>query len=406
MGNLFTTFTNCRLCINGELVEGERLVVSQDDGLILPSTGYIGGEIEDLDDAIIAPGFLELHTNGSNGFHFTSYSDDAQYAASLESLAAFFPSHGITSFWATIPTVEQSLYTKILPSLKPKTFPTGASLLGAHLEGPYLHPSKAGAHNPSLFQPATTSPTSIFGAHATSNSSIKHITLAPDLPSAPSLIRTLVSTNIKVSLGHTSASYDSALAALSAGATGLTHTLNCVPTLSSRAPGPAGLISLPVNHGPPPPYFALLADGAHLHPRTAALLLNAAPKRAMLVSDSIELAGLPDGTYPGNAQIKGAQEKKDGRIVLKGTETLVGSCVHVDTCVRNMASWTGGDIASAIRAATENVADFMGLTDRGKLEEGRRADFVVLDDEGNVKQTWIAGNRVWPPMEEGEDDGY
>src|SRR5262245_34771754 len=107
MGNLFTTFTNCRLLVRGELVEGERLVVSQDNGQILRSTGYIGGEIVDLDDAIVTPGLLELHTNGVNGFHFTAlHHDDEQYAAQLRATASYYLRHGVTGYWATVPTVE------------------------------------------------------------------------------------------------------------------------------------------------------------------------------------------------------------------------------------------------------------------------------------------------------------
>lgn len=113
MGNQFTTFTNCRLCIGGKIVEGERLVVSQDDGCFLATTGYIGGEIMDLEDAIIAPGFLELHTNGVNGFHYTNYEDAASYQAGLDSVATYYPSQGVTGFWATVPTVEPEQYQKV-----------------------------------------------------------------------------------------------------------------------------------------------------------------------------------------------------------------------------------------------------------------------------------------------------
>jgi N-acetylglucosamine-6-phosphate deacetylase len=114
MGNLFTTFTNCRLCINGELLDGERLVVSQDDGLILKPTGYIGGEIIDLDDAIIAPGLLELHADGLGDFHFSDFESPSQHRAQLESVARRYPSFGVTSFWATVPTIEEHKYKKVV----------------------------------------------------------------------------------------------------------------------------------------------------------------------------------------------------------------------------------------------------------------------------------------------------
>jgi N-acetylglucosamine-6-phosphate deacetylase len=113
MGNLFTTFTNCRILVNGELIEGERLVVSQDDGLILKSTGYIGGEIIDLDDLIIAPGFLELHSNGVNGFHFTSFENESQYSEKLLETAKYYLSQGVTGFWTTIPTVDETVYKEV-----------------------------------------------------------------------------------------------------------------------------------------------------------------------------------------------------------------------------------------------------------------------------------------------------
>jgi N-acetylglucosamine-6-phosphate deacetylase len=114
MPGLFTTFTNCRLCIGGELVEGERLVVSTEDGgKILEQTGYIGGEIVDLDDGIIAPGFLELQANGVNGFHFSTFESKDQYASKLEEASKFYAKNGITGFWATIPTTTAEQYQKV-----------------------------------------------------------------------------------------------------------------------------------------------------------------------------------------------------------------------------------------------------------------------------------------------------
>jgi N-acetylglucosamine-6-phosphate deacetylase len=165
--------------------------------------------------------------------------------------------------------------------------------------------------------------------------------------------------------------------------------------LNHRTPGLAGLIGLPPNHKPPPPYYTILADGIHVHPSVASLLFRAAPTRAILISDSIELAGLPDGLYPPNEQIAHPQRKVGNRATIEETDTLIGSCVDVGQAVRNIMAWSGCGVAEAVRATTENVVDFMGLEDRGKLEEGRQADFVVLDDDGNVQETWIAGVKVW-----------
>lgn len=228
---------------------------------------------------------------------------------------------------------------------------------------------------------------------AESNRVIKLVTLAPELSGSSALIRELVSKDIRVSLGHSTASFDQGLAALDAGASCLTHTLNAMGPLHHRDPGLAGLVT-----GAPPeqrPYFSLIADGNHLHPAVAALLFRADPARCVLVTDSIELAGLPDGTYPGHAQIPHRQTKRGSRVVVEGTDTLIGGCASLQECVQNLMRWSGCSVAEAVRCVTENVANLMGDPTRGKLEPGLRADFVILDDEANVLQTWVGGKKVW-----------
>lgn len=109
----FITFFNARLCRNGVLVEGEHLVVCSETGLILPTTGYIGGDSVDLDGAIIAPGYLELQTNGVKGFHFTDFQDNESYAQRLDEAARFMVTTGVTAFYPTVPTVPVEDYQKV-----------------------------------------------------------------------------------------------------------------------------------------------------------------------------------------------------------------------------------------------------------------------------------------------------
>jgi N-acetylglucosamine-6-phosphate deacetylase len=165
--------------------------------------------------------------------------------------------------------------------------------------------------------------------------------------------------------------------------------------LHHRDPGLAGLITLPYTSTPPPPYYTILTDGLHIHPSVVTLLYRAAPQKCILISDSIELTGLPDGTYPGHAQIPHPQLKQGNRVTIAGTDTLIGATSSVDEGVRNLIGWTGCSVAEAVRCVTENVADFMGLGDRGVLQEGRRADFAVLSEEGEVLETWVEGKQVW-----------
>ena len=212
-------------------------------------------------------------------------------------------------------------------------------------------------------------------------------------------------------MGHSTASYSDGLIGLESGATCLTHTLNAMPPFASRIPGLAGMISLPSTHNPPAPWYTIIPDGEHLHPATVSLLHNTNPKRSILITDSIELASLPDGTYPGHAQIPFEQTKKGTRATIAGTDTLIGGCITLQEGVRNLMKWSGCDIAEAVRTVTENVAELMGvdgLGGRGVLKEGRRADLCVLNETGEVLQTWIAGRKVWDKEDElrlREDDG-
>lgn len=235
------------------------------------------------------------------------------------------------------------------------------------------------------------------------------MTLAPELTKSAALMKTLTSQGIKVSMGHSTASYSQGLSGLKAGATGLTHTLNAMPPFASREPGLAGLISLPESHAPQPPYYTIIADGEHLHPNTVSLLHRANPKRSILVTDSIELASLKDGAYPGHSQIPFEQVKRGTRATIKDTDTLIGGCIPLQQSVRNLTEWSGCDIAEAVGTVTENVARFMAIEgERGVLKEGRRADLTVLSEQGEVLQTWVAGRKVWDKEEEigrVEDDG-
>lgn len=366
------------------------------------------------------------------GVHFSNLGQPNNIAKDSEALATVAQmqlSSGVTGFYATIPTVPKHRWAQILPVLTPRSFANGADLLGAHVEGPYLSPSKKGAHNATyLLQPSNTdaSPSQIYGdTNLFHTGSIKLLTLAPDLPGSAALIGHLRETHphITLSLGHSPATYAEGQLALHLGARMLTHAFNAMSPLHHRDPGLPGLIH---RHDT---WFSLIADGIHVHPAVCALAFRANPARCVLVTDSIELAGLKDGVHEGHGQIRGRQRKEGNRVTLEGTETLVGSCITLDECVRNLVAFSGCSLAEAVRCVTENVVDMLGEAERqgrmvqeermeaesvvveragrerretrfevrkrGKLEPGRRADFVIMDEQGNVLETWMAGKKVW-----------
>ena len=234
--------------------------------------------------------------------------------------------------------------------------------------------------------PMSMSAENVYG---TSNlmTTVKMVTIAPELEGSSKLIRQLTaSLGISVSLGHSAADYSSGIAALKAGAKALTHVFNAMNPLNHRKPGLAGLIA-----SPEAPYYSIIPDGIHLHPATVSLAFRANPEKCTLITDSIEMAGMSDGVYPGHAQIPHPQRKLGNKVTIDGTDTLIGSCISLDECVRNLRKYSGCSLAESVRCVTENIANLMGLEDRGSLELGRRADLVILDGEGFVQQTWIRG---------------
>ena len=282
-------------------------------------------------------------------------------------------------------------FDQIVPILKPRTFVSGADLLGAHVEGPYITASKKGAHNASyLVDPSQMSPADLYGADNLKNA-VRLITLAPELPGGTALIGQLQEEypHIVVSLGHSAATYEEGLAALQLGAGALTHVFNAMNPLHHRLPGLAGLMSTDKCH------YSIIPDGIHLHPSVVTLCMRTSSRKCIFITDSIELAGLPDGVHPGHGQIPQQQLKQGNKVTIDGTDTLIGSCCTLDECVRNAMAFTGCNLAEAVQCVTENIADMMSESKRGKLELGRRADFAILDGHGRVLETWIAGKKVW-----------
>ncbi|KAI9748706.1 MAG: hypothetical protein M4579_007145 [Chaenotheca gracillima] len=390
MGDTVKRFVNCRQCIGGSLVDRD-LCVSVETGRILEQDYSGAAEEVDLQGAIISPGFLEVQTNGLIGFHFTHYENDEQYLTQLRRVSEYLVSTGVTGYYPTVPTVSAENFQKILPSLKPRSFPNGADVLGAHAEGPFLAASRKGAHNEKLLHvPAQDSAETVYGAENLQKS-VKIVTIAPELEGSTATISSLRHDyDIRVSLGHSAADYDTGVAGLDAGATMVTHIFNGMNPLHHRNPGLAGLTT-----SPPKPFYSVIPDGVHVHAAPLAMAYRANPTRCIVITDSIELAGLPDGHHPGHAQIPQGQRKQGNKATIEGTDTIIGSCVTLDECLRNLIQWTGCSVAEAVRCVTENVVELTGDQERGKLLPGRRADLVVLDDAGTVLQSWMRGKQVY-----------
>lgn len=269
-----------------------------------------------------------------------------------------------------------------------------------------MNPTKNGIHNAALLREPTRGISDIadcYGAaHIGQSSPIKLVTIAPELPGALPSIEALVESNIKVSIGHSEATYEEAKSGIKAGASMITHLFNAMRPLHHRNPGIFGLLGTP-SASIRKPYFGVIADGTHLHPTTIKIAWNAHPEGLILVTDAMRLTGLPDGTYDWT---NGSRIVKQGTLLtLEENGKIAGSSIQLVDCVNNFLSWTGASVPEALKAVTETPARMLAVEQtKGTLKIGADADLVVLDLQSNgkegekklvVDQVWKFGAKVF-----------
>jgi N-acetylglucosamine-6-phosphate deacetylase len=245
------------------------------------------------------------------------------------------------------------------------------TILGAHLEGPFLG-GRHGAHVPS----SVVAPDLAWVADL--GPIVRLMTVGPEVDGAPALVRALRTRDVVVALGHTEASPAAVGAAVDAGATLFTHLWNASGTVGARTPGPVGAALVDDRLA-----VSLIADLAHVDATSLRVALAAkGPDRVVLVTDSVAWSS-PWATEQGIRVLDGAPQLPDG--------TIAGSALTMDVAIRNLVEVVGVDLATAVRAASTNPARVIGATDRGSLAVGQRADLVLLDDDLDVQRVWVGG---------------
>jgi len=335
--------------------------------------------VVELDNTtIIAPGYIDIQINGGFGFDFSSGLEAVQEVA--KSILHF----GVTSFLPTIVTSERTHYLKLLKSTE--SYSIGAEVLGLHLEGPFINPEQKGAHNASLIRDfnSVVDPEEFYG----DLSKVRMVTLAPEIFGALTKIPFFTNRGIVVSIGHTQASSEEVDKAVAVGATLVTHLFNAMTPFHHRAPGVIGATLANRKL-----FYSVICDGIHVDPGAIKMAWMANPERLVLISDAISALGLEEGDYRlGTMDVR----VNGGKAVVKGTETLAGSVLRMDQAVKNLKAFTGCSTVQALEAASLRPAQVIGVDDRkGRLDEGYDADFVVLDQDLNVQQTYRAGERVF-----------
>lgn len=340
----------------------------------------------------LVPGFIDLHVHGSAGADTMDATPEA-----LQTMSSFFATRGVTRFLATTWTDTATNITAALKNIE--TFldlqtqqheKTGAQLLGAHLEGPYLNPTKGGAQNNKLIRRVDQTEATAF----LDKGVIRLVSLAPEFSENHWLISECKKRGIPVSAAHTAASYEEMRKAVDLGLTQTTHTFNAMTPLHHREPGTVGsALSIDNLH------CELICDFIHVHPVVVNILYRCKGlEKIILITDAMRAAGMPAGEYPLTPDVN-VQVDETGVHLPDGN--LAGSNLTMDRALRNFMQATGTPIELAWRAASLNAAQALGVDQEfGSIEVGKRADFVLLNEQHEVQATIVDGQLVYSNLRE------
>ncbi|MGA7909587.1 MAG: N-acetylglucosamine-6-phosphate deacetylase [Candidatus Sulfotelmatobacter sp.] len=363
-------------------------LVFVEDGLISAVSSH--GQLEvpkkarliELADAILAPGFIDIHMHGGAGLDVMRAS-----LGELPHLNRWLTTHGVTGYFPTTVAAALDQTCAALERLADaiegepnRDNGVEARPLGIHLEGPFLSHKRRGVHPPEyLVEPTVGVFDRLWQA---ARGHVRMLTIAPEIPGAMEVIAEAARRNVCVSIGHSDAELEAARAAVKAGARHATHTFNAMRPLDHREPGIIGQVltdkTLTAD---------IIADGIHVAPAVLQIFLQAKGiDRSVLITDATAAAGMPDGSYQlGPITV----EVRDGKCTADGK--LAGSVLTMDRAIRNVTQFSDWSLRDAVRAATLNPSRAAGLAQHGQLAPGSEANIVVLSPAGEVRQTIVRG---------------
>jgi N-acetylglucosamine-6-phosphate deacetylase len=381
-------------------IVGGRVIVPEGEiasGIILCEEGRIvhvgpaGAGVDPEPDSLILgaegkvvmPGFIDTHFHGSGGSDVMADGVEGLHRISRNLLRFGTTGYLVTTVAARREELLRAIEATLGAEASAGTAGPGAAILGLHLEGPYLNVRFKGAQPEwGIRDPDPEEARELLLA---GGGRVKIMTLAPELPGGMELIRLLSSAGVAPSLGHSMADYETALAAIEAGATRATHLYNAMSGLHHRTPGLAAACLLE-----PGIQAELICDGVHVHPRMAQLAWKAKGREGLtLVTDATAAQGHGDGTYQlGDFQI----EVRGPLCTLPDGVTIAGSVLTMNHAIGNAMAFTGMSLSDAAWTASTSPAHLCGVADRkGSIEVGKDADFAILGADLSVSQTILAG---------------
>ena len=358
----------------GNFFIDENKVITFDEKILALDDTDFDAEVIDAENNFVAPGFINIHIHGCNGFDTMD-----ENISALDEMSKFLPSTGVTSFLPTTMTMTRSRIVTALKNIRDAKI-SGAKILGANLEGPFINESFCGAQDKNCITRADFNFVNEF------SDVIKIVTIAPELLDDFTFIDDCRAKNIIVSIGHSAADYDTTVNAVNRGATHVTHLFNAQTGLHHRKPGIVGA-ALTTSA-----IVELIADNVHVHPAAQKIVAKVKPRdEIILITDSLRACGL--GEVEGEL---GGQKffVKNNRATL-ADGTLAGSVATLNDVVKNFSINAEMKIPAAVELVTKNPARELKIYENvGSIEFGKTADLVIFDENFNVKQTFINGKLI------------
>jgi N-acetylglucosamine-6-phosphate deacetylase len=354
-------------------------LVSVEGGVVVaiePAAEPIEGCLGDKATRIL-PGLLDIQVNGAFGDDF------ADPATDMDRICKGMLRFGVTGFVPTVVTSPAAAYGPVLANLRRPPRPGESRVLGVHIEGPFISPAYRGTHS----EQHVRLPNIDEASRWLDEGDVRYLTLAPELAGSLDLVSFLVKRGVRVSMGHTNATWAEAGAAVEAGASMATHIFNAMRPFKHRDPGIAGFVL--ATHTP----AGFIGDGNHIAFETIRMIVRIkGPDELVLVTDALAGLGMPPGKY----MLAGDEYISDGTCGRLADGTLSGSLLPLNKAIRNVVEKAGVDPSTAVRLATANAARVIGMEDTlGRVEVGRGADIVLVDKDWEVRVTIVDGQLAY-----------
>jgi len=371
--------------VNGRILAGERIVTEQTvlltegriEAVVLPADPRCRDAVSvDLDGQILLPGFIDVQVNGGGGVLF----NDDPSPETIRAIGAAHRQFGTTGFLPTLISDDLDTIGQAIAAVQSSLDARLPGALGIHIEGPFLNWARRGVHDPKHLRRLDNGVISMLCGLRGGRTVL---TLAPEMTTTD-MIAQLAAGGILISAGHSDASYAQAAAAIAHGVRGFTHLFNAMAPLAPREPGIIGAALYDQSS-----WCGIIVDGYHVDPVMLKLALRCKRHdRFMLVTDAMPPVGSPATSFV----LQGRTIHVSNGVCRDENGTLAGTALDMATAVRNAVQLLDLGIAEAARMASEYPAAFLGLdSELGRIAPGYRANLVLVDDELQVKRTWIEG---------------